>query len=99
VPDFVGGALSKVPRAFVEDDALLFPGFDECVEKISRYFPDEPPSERIAAVDRARRTDRSGHDAQAGVIVERLLAILIAEVTTDGARRVVTGYSRGDLGG
>jgi len=65
---------------FVEDEeAVFFTGFDECVEKIRRYLPDEAARERIAAAGRARAVrDGYGNDAQVGVIVERLRAILDA---------------------
>jgi spore maturation protein CgeB len=63
---------------FVEDEeAVFFTGFDECAEKIRKYLPDEAARERIAAAGRARAMrDGYGNDAQVGVIVERLRAIL-----------------------
>ena len=63
---------------FVEDEeAVFFTGFDECVEKIRKYLPDEAARERIAAAGRARAVrDGYGNDAQLGAIVERLRSIL-----------------------
>jgi len=63
---------------FVEDEeAVFFTGFDECVEKIRKYLPDEAARERIAAAGRARAVrDGYGNDAQLGAIVERVRSIL-----------------------
>ena len=65
---------------FVEDEeAVFFTGFDECVEKIRRYLPDEAARERIAAAGRARAVrDGYGNDAQVGAIVERVRSIFHA---------------------
>ena len=65
---------------FVEDEeAVFFTGFDECVEKIRKYLPDEAARERIAAAGRARAVrDGYGNDAQLGAIVERVRSIFHA---------------------
>ena len=65
---------------FVEDEeAVFFTGFDECVEKIRKYLPDEAARERIAAAGRARAVrDGYGNDAQVGAIVERVRSIFHA---------------------
>ena len=65
---------------FVEDEeAVFFTGFNECVEKIRRYLPDEAARERIAAAGRARAVrDGYGNDAQVGAIVERVRSIFHA---------------------
>ena len=65
---------------FVEDEeAVFFTGFDECVEKIRKYLPDEAARERIAAAGRARAVrDGYGNDAQVGKIVERVRSIFNA---------------------
>ncbi len=59
---------------FVEDEeAVFFSTYDECVEKIRRYLPDERARERIAAAGRARAVS-SGYDNdhQVKAIVNRL---------------------------
>ena len=59
---------------FVEDEeAVFFSSYDECVEKIRRYLPDEPARDRIAAAGH-RRALTSGYDNDTQVrhIVERL---------------------------
>jgi spore maturation protein CgeB len=60
---------------FVEDEeAVFFSGFDECLEKIRRYLPDEGGRNRIAAAGRERAVrDGYSNDAQGARIVERLL--------------------------
>ena len=65
---------------FVEDEeAVFFTGFDECVEKIRKYLPDEAARERIATAGRARAVrDGYGNDAQLGAIVERVRSIFHA---------------------
>ena len=65
---------------FVEDEeAVFFTGFDECVEKIRKYLPDEAARERIGAAGRARAVrDGYGNDAQVGAIVERVRSIFHA---------------------
>jgi spore maturation protein CgeB len=59
---------------FVEDEeAVFFTGFDECLEKIRRYLPDEDARNRIAAAGRERAArDGYSNDAQVARIVERL---------------------------
>jgi hypothetical protein len=63
---------------FVEDEeAVFFTGYDECLEKIRRYLPDEAARERIAMAGLARAVkDGYGNDAQMGKIVERLQGII-----------------------
>jgi spore maturation protein CgeB len=63
---------------FVEDEeAVMFEGLDECVQKIRRYLPDEESRCRIAAAGRLR-AERSGYhnDAQVAKIVECMRHIL-----------------------
>ena len=50
---------------FVEDEeAVFFTGFDECMDKIRRYLPDEAARTRIAAAGRARAV-RDGYSNDA----------------------------------
>lgn len=63
---------------FVEDEeAVMFEGIEECVQKIRRYLPDEASRARIAAAGRVR-AERSGYhnDAQVARIIARLRDIL-----------------------
>jgi spore maturation protein CgeB len=65
---------------FVEDEeAVFFSGYEECVEKIRRYLPDEAARNRIAAAGQ-KRAVRSGYsnDAQVKLIMERLCGVLKA---------------------
>jgi hypothetical protein len=62
---------------FVEgEEAVFFTGYDELVEKIRRYLPDEEARNRIAAAGH-RRAERDGYhnDRQVGLIVERIQKI------------------------
>jgi spore maturation protein CgeB len=62
---------------FVEgEEAEFFTGYDELVEKIRRYLPDEAARTRIAAAGR-RRAERDGYhnDHQVGLILERVESI------------------------
>jgi len=69
-------------RFVEEEEAVFFTGFDECVEKILRYLPDEAARKRIAAAGRARAVrDGYGNDAQVGAIVKRVRSILGARST------------------
>jgi len=63
---------------FVEDEeAVFFTGFDECVEKIRKYLPDEQARERIAAAGRARAVlGGYSNDGQVAAIVERVRSII-----------------------
>jgi hypothetical protein len=56
-----------------DEEAVFFSSFDECVEKIRRYLPDEVARARIAAAGQAR-ADRDGYhnDRQVALIVERV---------------------------
>ncbi|HEU4636076.1 MAG TPA: glycosyltransferase [Edaphobacter sp.] len=59
---------------FVEgEEAVFFTGYEELVEKIRRYLPDEAARSRIAAAGH-RRAERDGYhnDRQVGLIVERI---------------------------
>jgi spore maturation protein CgeB len=62
---------------FVEDkEAVFFTGYDECLEKIRRYLPDEAARVRIAAAGRLRAVrDGYGNDVQMEKIVERVQTI------------------------
>jgi spore maturation protein CgeB len=62
---------------FIEDEeAVFFTGFDECLEKIRKYLPDEAARTRIAAAGRERAVqDGYGNDAQVALIVDRLVAL------------------------
>ena len=62
---------------FVEDEeAVFFSSYEECVEKIRQYLPDEAARERIAAAGH-RRAMQSGYDNDTQVrhIVDRLQQI------------------------
>jgi hypothetical protein len=59
-----------------DEEAVFFTGFDECLEKIRRYLPDEAARTRIAAAGRARAVrDGYSNDAQVEKIVARLIAL------------------------
>jgi spore maturation protein CgeB len=62
---------------FVEDEeAVFFTGFEECLEKIRRYLPDEAARNRISEAGRARAAkDGYDNDAQMSTIIERLKGI------------------------
>ena len=65
-------------QRFVEDDeAVFFSTYEELVEKIRRYLPDEAARRRIAAAGRAR-AERDGYhnDRQVALILERAAALL-----------------------
>src|SRR6185437_9057404 len=54
------------------EEAVFFSSFEECVEKIRRYLPDEVARARIAAAGHARAVRDGYHnDRQMGLIVER----------------------------
>jgi spore maturation protein CgeB len=66
---------------FVEgEEAVFFTGYDELVQKIRRYLPDEAERTRIAAAGR-RRAQRDGYhnDHQVSLIVQRVESILGAQ--------------------
>jgi spore maturation protein CgeB len=65
---------------FVEDEeAVFFTGYDECLEKVRRYLPDEAARERIAAAGRARAVkDGYGNDAQMEKIAERVETLRVS---------------------
>jgi spore maturation protein CgeB len=59
-----------------DEEAVFFTGFDECLEKIRRYLPDEAARTRITAAGRARAVrDGYSNDAQVEKIVARLIAL------------------------
>jgi spore maturation protein CgeB len=62
---------------FLEDEeAVFFTGFDECLEKIRKYLPDEAARTRIASAGRERAVrDGYSNDAQVAKIVERLVGL------------------------
>ena len=65
-------------KRFKEDEeAVFFSTYDELVEKIRRYLPDEAARQRIAAAG-CQRAARDGYhnDRQVELIVERVQAIL-----------------------
>ncbi len=60
-----------------DEEAVFFSSFEECVEKIRRYLPDEAARTRIAAAGRARaQRDGYHNDHQVGLIVERAARIV-----------------------
>lgn len=65
-------------QRFVEgEEAVFFSGYEELVEKIRRYLPDEGARRRIAAAGRAR-AERDGYynDRQIGLVLERAMTLL-----------------------
>jgi spore maturation protein CgeB len=65
-------------QRFKEDEeAVFFTGFDELVEKIRRYLPDEAARQRIAAAGNLRAA-RDGYynDRQVQLILDRVQSIL-----------------------
>lgn len=60
-----------------DEEAVFFSTYDELVEKIRRYLPDEAARQRIAAAG-CQRAARDGYhnDRQLGLIVERVQSIL-----------------------
>lgn len=59
---------------FVEDqEAVFFSSYEECVEKIRRYLPDEQARERIAAAGCARaKASGYDNDRQVSLILDRI---------------------------
>jgi spore maturation protein CgeB len=69
------------------EEAEFFSSFDELVEKIRRYLPDEATRARIAAAGCARAARDGYHnDRQVGLIVERLEQIVPRVKKTAGSR-------------
>ncbi len=69
---------------FIEgEEAVFFSGFDECLEKIRQYLPDEEARSRIARAgcDRANRSGY-GNDRQVQIIVDRISEIASARKST-----------------
>ena len=65
-------------QRFVEGkEAVFFSGYQELVEKIRRYLPDEASRRRIAAAGRAR-AERDGYhnDRQVGLVLDRAMGLL-----------------------
>jgi len=65
-------------QRFKEDEeAVFFSTFDELVEKIRRYLPDEAVRQRIATAGNLRAARDGYHnDRQVGLIIERVQSIL-----------------------
>ncbi len=65
---------------FVEDkEAVFFSTYEECLEKIRRYLPDEPARERIAAAGHQRAISSGySNDHQVSLILDRIRTILTA---------------------
>jgi hypothetical protein len=60
-----------------DEEAVFFSTYDECLQKIRRYLPDEPARTRIAAAAQARaHRDGYHNDHQVGLIIERATAII-----------------------
>jgi spore maturation protein CgeB len=60
-----------------DEEAVFFSTYDECVEKIRRYLPDEATRHRIAAAGRARALRDGYHnDHQVNLIIERAAEIV-----------------------
>jgi spore maturation protein CgeB len=60
-----------------DEEAVFFSSFEECVQKIRRYLPDEAARARIAAAGHARaRRDGYHNDHQVGLILERVASIV-----------------------
>lgn len=60
-----------------DEEAVFFSTFDELVEKIHRYLPDEAGRQRIAAAGCARAARDGYHnDRQVALIIERVQTIL-----------------------
>jgi spore maturation protein CgeB len=69
------------------EEAEFFSSFDELVEKIRRYLPDEAARTRIAAAGCARAARDGYHnDRQVGLIVERLEQIVTQVKAAAGSR-------------
>ena len=60
-----------------DEEAVFFSSFEECVQKIRRYLPDEAARARIAAAGHARaQRDGYHNDHQVGLILERAAGIV-----------------------
>jgi spore maturation protein CgeB len=71
-----------IQRFREDEEAVFFTGFDELVQKIRRYLPDEAARQRIAAAGCARAVRDGYHnDRQVSLIVERAEQI-VAEVAS-----------------
>jgi spore maturation protein CgeB len=56
-----------------DEEAVFFSSFEECVQKIRRYLPDQAARTRIAAAGHARaKRDGYHNDRQVGLILERV---------------------------
>ncbi len=66
---------------FVEDEeAVLFSGYDELLEKIQRYLPDAAARAQIAAAGQARAVRDGYHnDHQVALMVERVRSIRVGQ--------------------
>lgn len=65
---------------FVEDqEAVFFSTYEECLEKIRRYLPDQGARQRIAAAGHRRALDSGySNDRQVSLILDRIRTILAA---------------------
>jgi spore maturation protein CgeB len=80
-------------QRFKEDEeAVFFTGFDELVEKVRRYLPDEAARQRIATAGNLRAA-RDGYynDRQVDLIVQRVQTLLpaVKDAATSPAKRDV----------
>jgi len=78
-------------QRFKEDEeAVFFTGFDELVQKIHRYLPDEAARQRIATAGN-RRAARDGYynDRQVELILQRVQTLLpsVKDAVIAGAKR------------
>ncbi len=69
-----------------DEEAVFFSSYDELVEKIRRYLPDEEARRRIAAAGQARALRDGYHnDHQVGLIIDRAQDIVNRERTASSA--------------
>ena len=70
-----------------DEEAVFFTGYDELLEKIRRYYPDEAARNRIAAAGQVR-AERDGYhnDRQVTLILERAQQIIAANRPTPATR-------------
>jgi spore maturation protein CgeB len=83
-------------QRFKEDEeAVFFTGFDELVQKIRRYLPDEAARQRIATAGNLRAA-RDGYynDRQVALILQRVQTLLpaVKEAVTSSANRDVPAH-------
>jgi spore maturation protein CgeB len=62
-----------------DEEAVFFSSYEELIEKIRRYLPDEAARQRIATAGNLRAASDGYHnDRQVGLIIERIQSILSA---------------------